>query len=672
MKKEETNDVIHLLIPKLEKVGIKKENIKFDVSTHQTDRLRGDVWISTSNQENNSSFEKNIIALIEAKHRNCSIGDSDWMDALSQGKIKAQKQGLKFYGVTNCDNSTRFYNIFNDNEIYLDEKIITDVIPFEIISKINAQISKSNSHVLDKLKKKDKPIHELDFRNSLNNLSNIYRSAGLKKGNDRIDPTISFVILKYISEMEEENRTLPSEIKIWSDFKEKFTKKYEKTTFDLKSEISMIVDQIWGENSEYKNNIYKDFKDLIIFPKKLKNEHYIKIYQEFEIEKKYHFHGANFDLFGVIYEEFANSNKKREFGEFYTRRHITNMVTRLLLRNEKSPGQIRICDPACGTGGFLTEAYKTLVENYSINNKLTNESEKDLKKNIFWGYDNDEKSVARTKLNMFLVGDGHNNIFETEDSLNGWNENNNWVENTFDYIITNPPMGKYEGNADLSTYNFTNESRYELLFVEKVIKATKETGEIAIIVNDGMLEAPSRENFRKKLLEYCDIHAIISLTRFAFAPYTKEKTYILFIQKKITEDIGIIQKTPIWHYILDFDGYANSDKRYPTKYHNDIPELLSLFPEALTNSKYFEKDLFENTRKKFEREVNSYEKELGLYGMKYKYVDINNINEENFYNLISEYYLRPVKLNLLTKEEYINELKQIKELLLDISGKIRL
>ena len=53
-------------------------------------------------------------------------------------------------------------------------------------------------------------------------------------------------------------------------------------------------------------------------------------------------------------------------------------------------------------------------------------------------------------------------------------------------------------------------------------------------------------------------------------------------------------------------------------------------------------------------------------------VTLGEINEETFYNLISEYYLRPVKLNLLTKNEYTNELKQIKELLLDISGKIKL
>jgi type I restriction-modification system DNA methylase subunit len=379
----------------------------------------------------------------------------------------------------------------------------------------------------------------------------------------------------------------------------------------------------------------------------------------------FHFHGCNFDLYGSIYEEFASQGKKKEFGEFYTRRHITGVVARLLLRNEITGRDLKICDPACGTGGFLTEAYNSLITNYSTNSKLNEEIKKKLADNTFWGLDNDEKSVARTKLNMFLVGDGHTHIYEIDDSLVDWNESNGWGKNEFDYILTNPPMGKYEGGARIEDFEFTNEKRYELLFAEKIIKATNFGGEIAVVINDGALEAPSRENFRKKLLQHCDIYTIISLTKFAFAPYTKEKTYILFMRKKQKEDIDNIQdiqEFPIWHFIVDYDGFANSDKRYRTKYHDDLPELNEKFDEAVKLARLYlsDREGFERERRKFEREVNEREKGEGLTGLKCGYVEMVDVNDENFYNLLSEFHLRNYKIKAITLEEFNHRFKTIK------------
>jgi len=378
---------------------------------------------------------------------------------------------------------------------------------------------------------------------------------------------------------------------------------------------------------------------------------------------KYHFHGANFDLFGAIYEEFASQTVKEEFGEFYTRRHITGVTARLLLRNQIEPKEMKICDLACGSGGFLTEAFTTLLRNYSIHGKFNDDVKLQLKERIFWGYDNDKKSVARTKLNMFLVGDGHIHIYEIDDSLGGWHNEIGYSAEQFDFVLTNPPMGKYEGDADITSYDFTNKKRYELLFVERIIKITKYGGEIAVVVNDGALEAPTAMNFRKKLLENCDIRAIISLTKFAFAPYTKEKTYVLFLQKKQKEDIGKIQTFPIWNFILDYDGYANSDKRFITKYHDDIPELEDNFDDATKLSLVSVNDYttFQNERSHFERTINERERSEGLTGWKYRYVEMKNVNKTNFYNLLSEFHLRPYTANTITEkqlESSINELNK--------------
>lgn len=657
-KKEEMNDIIQCLIPSLEKLKINKSHCKIDVTTEKTGNKRGDIWISLQPQSN-KSFEKNIICLIEAKHKKCIVGDMDWRDAMRQGVEKSKLHKLNYYVVTNCVTETRYYNTHNDEEIVLDGKLLNHLVSIEILKKIQQQVSEDVSSVVHKTVTLSRPFSESKFRNSLSNLANIYRSAGIKNGDERIEPTISFVVLKYIDEYEKSERSLNKVIKLWSDFKKIAS---EEINGDLQVEFKQMVDLIW-HNDTYKENAYKDFKDLIKFDwKKLSHDHFIKVYNELN---QYDFHGANFDLFGAIYEEFASQTKKKEFGEFYTRRHITGLVSRLLLRNELTPRNLNICDPSCGAGGFLTEAFKSLVTNYSANSKLNDKTKKQLKKDVFWGYDNDDKSVARTKLNMFLVGDGHVHIYEN-DSLKGWNESKGWVENKFDFILSNPPMGKYEGDADINNFLFTNERRMELLFTEKIISSTQYGGEIAIVLNDGSLETPSRQNFRLNLLKHCDIYSIISLTKFAFAPYTKEKTYILFMRKKQEEVIGEIQKFPIWQYILDYDGYANSDKRYKTKYHDDLTELENIFADAVSHSKKYVSDInqFNLDKEKFEREVNEREVQEGLSGRKCGYVLIEDINESNFYNLISEFHLRPYITNTMSQSEFEKKILIIKKRIL--------
>jgi type I restriction-modification system DNA methylase subunit len=645
MKKEETNDIIQFLLPLLDKHGIRRQQCKVDVTTEKTGKKRGDVWIS-KNEQTHKDFEKNIITLIEAKHRNCEIGDIDWRDAMKQGKEKTGIHGLNYYIVTNCITNFRFYNSHTDEEILLDGKILTQLQTLDILEKIQTQVNPENSYVVHKSSKETAPFSESKFRTSLKKLADIYRSAGLKKGDERIDPTVSFVVLKYIGEKESEHRTLPNKVKLWKD--------YGQEKGDYVGDFAISVKYIFNGTS----SPYRDFKDLVSFPNKLKDEHYRQIYDEIN---RFHFHGCSFDVFGAIYEEFASQTKKKEFGEFYTRRHIAGIVARLLLRNEITGHDLKICDPACGTGGFLTEAYKTLINNYSKNGKLDKPVKNKLTESTFWGIDNDPHSVARTKLNMFLVGDGHTHIYEIEDSLDGWKEEVLWRKNAFDYIITNPPMGSYKGVAKIENFKFTNEKRNELLFVEKVIEATKPGGEIAIVINDGALEAPSRENYRIKLLAHCNIYAIISLTKFAFAPYTKEKTYVLFIQKKQEDKIGGRQDYPIWHFIVDYDGFANSDKRYKTKFHDDLGELEEKFDEAVNLARLFisNREKFEKERSIFEREINQREKEEGLTGIKYGYVEMDSINDENYHNLLSEYYLRPYEEKKISEKEYDKKSKEI-------------
>jgi hypothetical protein len=180
IKKEETNDIFQYLIPKLEVLGISREYCKIDVIIESGGKKRGDLWISLKKQDQRD-FEENIIALIEAKHRKSIVGDGDWRDAMQQGKEKARRQKLNFYIITNCKSQFRFYNSWNDDEIILDSTTLTQLVPIEILQKIQTQVTAERSYVAHKSVIVPQ-ISTTKFRETLKRLADIYRSAGLKKG----------------------------------------------------------------------------------------------------------------------------------------------------------------------------------------------------------------------------------------------------------------------------------------------------------------------------------------------------------------------------------------------------------------------------------------------------------------------------------------------------------
>ncbi|BFL40675.1 N-6 DNA methylase [Agathobaculum massiliense] len=230
----------------------------------------------------------------------------------------------------------------------------------------------------------------------------------------------------------------------------------------------------------------------------------------------------------------------------------------------------------------------------------------------------------------------------------------------YQYVITNPPYGSGTIKANTEAIS-TN--RTEIAFICKVIDLLEIGGKACIITPDGVLENPSYKKLRREILEKCEVYAIVSLPKFAFAPYTKEKTYALFIKKR-SNTITKIQDKPVWMYIIDNDGLANSDKRFPTKLRNnrngwmhdeisgwvstdgiEMPGVLEkrwlTFDDSETKSNWIdEKGIVQTARKGGN-------------------IDIERITSDNYETLLPEYYLRPYSPHYINEEEFANELKKI-------------
>ncbi len=509
---------------------------------------------------NEDQFVDNLVAYAEVKD-NCSVDDKDWRDAQKQGQEKAPRLGLPYFIVTNCKTSV-FYNASTLKRIKLNKNPIREFQTIDILRLIKNRLTKAPT--LDNIQTNVdsiSTISEAIFNKKLWELATIYRGINFKDNVQKIDFTIGFVSLEFFEEKsilessKDRNKLYWSECSDPSDEKmvaniDAYIRRLAKETgfSEFKDLIQAVRTAIIGENGKQPLIAKEDVRS---------------IYEV--IDSMRPLHGAGFDLFGAVYEMFASSKEKKEFGEYFTRRHYAHILAKLLLRDEHFFNKDRtftLLDPACGTGGFLTEAFKVLKNNYEQSDTYKAPAKEFLEKKCFYGIDVREENISRTKLNMFLVGDGHTNMIPADTLKPAIHP---FSVSEFDYVITNPPYGLGTIKADTSAVSTL---RTEIAFLCRVRRLLKVGGHACVIQPDGVLENPTDRPIRKELLETCDIAAIVSLPKFAFAPYTKEKTYALFFTKR-SETITKIQSRPVWMYIIDNDGLANSDKRFPTKLRNN-------------------------------------------------------------------------------------------------------
>lgn len=628
-----------------------------------TGSKRPDILISEfefdPEENNEKQFIENLVAYAEAKD-NCSVEDKEWLDAQDQGKKKSKKLGLPYYIVTNCK-TTIFYNSKNNKEIRLNNNPIREFQIIDILRLIKNKIEKNP--LLDNIQTNVdslSAISEAIFNKKLWELATIYRNISFKNNQEKIDFTIGFVSLKFFEEKEIIDEIIDKSQFYWS-------------SCDDKNENKVV-----GNLSEYIKRLeretdFTEFEELMETVRKAISGDSGKspLVDAVSVKQIYDtitsmgpLHGTGFDLFGAVYEMFASSKEKKDFGEYFTRRHYTHIFSKILLKNEKAfnkDKKFKFLDLACGTGGFLTEGFKVLQNNYEKSKTLDKDAKKFLSKDCFFGVDVREENIQRTKLNMFLVGDGHTNIF-VDNSLR---PKKKWDREKFDYIITNPPYGN--GTIQAKT-DAISSKRTEIAFICKIIELLKIGGKACIIIPDGVLENPSFSSFRRWIMNFCDIDAVISLPKFAFAPYTKEKTYALFITKR-TEENSKIQKEPIWMYIIDNDGLANSDKRFPTKLrnnrngwmHDEISGWVSTEGEempGLLEARWL-KYIDDNKSTEW---INEKGEKVSM--KKAIFLDISKLSN-NFFNLLPEFYLRPHEPKFITEGEIKKEIKEIEK---ELSG----
>ena len=277
------------------------------------------------------------------------------------------------------------------------------------------------------------------------------------------------------------------------------------------------------------------------------------------------FYNMTEDVKGVAFESLVGKTFRGELGQFFTPRQVVNYMIEVL---DIQDGEA-VCDPCCGSGGFLIRAFEYVQDAIDrdvqsqidkVKNSTLSDGEKTLRisallrecdknvegsrygklcKDYFFGVDANVRMARTAKMNMIMHGDGHVGVYLHDGLL----DVKNVTKNRFDVVLINPPYGVHvdrtakdeNGKAVFGEYK-TTQSAAELLFVERVINLLKPGGRAGLVLPEGLFTNSSYKSFRKLIESRAKILNITAMPPTVFlASGANVKPNLLFI-RKYTED----------------------------------------------------------------------------------------------------------------------------------------
>ena len=259
------------------------------------------------------------------------------------------------------------------------------------------------------------------------------------------------------------------------------------------------------------------------------------------------------DVKGVAFERFLGSYFKGDMGQYFTPRQVVEFMVKMAAPHHEE----LVLDPACGSGGFLLHAMdhvlKQASEFYPEDPREHYTHWHDFAEKRLFGIEVNDSITRVAKMNMIIHDDGHSNVIGNDALVNFdilYNQHRDFKKETFDLILTNPPFGaaiKKEESPYLDDYDLgreKNSQKTEILFLERCFHFLKwETGKLAIILPDGILNNSSLQYVRDYIEQRFQIRAIVSLPQTAFSHYgAGVKPSILFLRKFSQQEYSFYQE----------------------------------------------------------------------------------------------------------------------------------
>ena len=448
-----------------------------------------------------------------------------------------------------------------------------------------------------------------EFKQKIDILNNYLFAQGLSDPMTRIQQLSFLFFLKMLEEQDiamenEEKLTGRKHKSIFAGAKDKFrwSRLREKTGPNL---YKFVRDEVFEFVTELHNghdNVRQVFEGAKLL---IPDEATLK--RTIEIINDINFSSLDTDVKGDLYEYLLQQiNSAGKLGAFLTPRHIIRAIVEMV--NPKI-GET-ILDPACGTGGFLINAYDHIrLKNSDAKNleerngrmvgygeKLNKEQWKFLTQKTFSGYDVAPEMVRLALMNLLLHGLEGARILRKDTVAGSENEDD---LKKFDVVLTNPPFAGLVDAGRIKPTLPVRSKKTQILFLGYVINSLKPNGRAGIILPEGSLFGTNKDDkeIRRYLLENTKLEAVVSMPAGVFQPYAGVKTSFLVFRRKPAPKLD--EKEQIWFFNMKGDGSSlSAAKKFGPQYKNDIPKLLALWTEQKIEKPYSwltpVKDIVEN------------------------------------------------------------------------------
>jgi len=230
--------------------------------------------------------------------------------------------------------------------------------------------------------------------------------------------------------------------------------------------------------------------------------------------------------------EKAASEGKKGAGQYFTPRVLIQSIVRLVQPDPLKNPEMKICDPACGTGGFLVCSYEWLIE--KTKGAIPIDEVKRIKESTYYGQDLVARPRRLALMNLFLhglkptiyLGD---TIYEPERG------------ERYEVVLTNPPFGTKGAGQAPARDDFTiTTSNKQLNFLQHILTILKPKGRAAIVLPDNCLFEDKAGEVFEIVMTDCNVHTILRLPRGTFIPYANAQANVIFLQKgRPTEKVWI-------------------------------------------------------------------------------------------------------------------------------------
>lgn len=454
-----------------------------------TGQARADIVVWKSKEEKHEG--KKAFIVVELKAENVRIHEEDYY----QGFNYAAWAGARFF-VTSNQKETRFFNV--DNE-YLPKKL-------QEIVAIPTQEESLIENKVNQILNQTKAFNREEFTKVLQTCHNIIRN------NDKLSPEAAFDEISKILFMKIRRERKERGVKV-------FTKKeYQEAVSSYEQDLRPGL-KTKGLDQSYMQYLFDttkdDFKADHLFDEnddiKIRENSFESILERLE---NYNLSDTQDDVKGIAFEKFLGTTFRGELGQFFTPRTIVDFMTEVL---DPCEGEI-ICDPCCGSGGFLIKAFeyvrekiekdikqkeeelqealegsnlqeksfeeqiKTSKQIEDMKNTLNEELLTDretrmhyLSSSCIYGTDANPRMARTSKMNMIMHGDGHGGVHHHDGLLNV----NGIFQERFDIILTNPPFGaRVDRSLKISNVDkFTDEDlikKYTAQYGEQYTKALEQ------------------------------------------------------------------------------------------------------------------------------------------------------------------------------------------------------